>query len=100
VLPQLQLVACSICRNAASLCLSLPARQVIMQALLPAACCLPCASHPALQPACQQVTADYERVCAGCVNADSSSKTFVRQVGAEHWPLAMGGAGVQGCQAA
>ena len=38
-------------------------------------------------PTCLQVSADYERVCVGCVNADSSSKTFVRQEGAvaDHW---------------
>lgn len=31
--------------------------------------------------ACPQVKPFYERVCAGCVNADSSANTFVRQVG-------------------
>ena len=48
---------------------------------------LPCVRPPAYLPTCLQVSADYERVCAGCVNADSSSKTFVRQEGAvaDHW---------------
>ncbi len=29
-----------------------------------------------------QVSAEYDRVCAGCVNADTSAKTFVRTVSA------------------
>lgn len=38
---------------------------------------------PSLTPSLswpRQVKAEYDRVCAGCVNADSSSKSFVRQV--------------------
>ncbi|EFN56681.1 hypothetical protein CHLNCDRAFT_51692 [Chlorella variabilis] len=32
-----------------------------------------------LQKPLEEVKGDFERVCAGCVNADSASKTFVRQ---------------------
>lgn len=42
------------------------------------------AEHP-LRSTCVQVKPFYERVCAGCVNADSSAKTFVRQVGHFEW---------------
>lgn len=55
-------------------------------------------------PMALQVSAEYDRVCAGCVNADTSAKTFVRTVRAlTTWSpqllpcLAMLQAGIVGC---